>query len=131
MSKLQKIIGAVLAILGLGGGLAYSQLGGAVPGLAADVATDTQSFTVRKKTITAQMLFSTSTDCASRIITTHESAIKLTFDSKVASPTPTSGIVQPGSTTVSYDAALYGCGLVKVIGCGDNADTIISVIETR
>ena len=132
MSLKNKIIAAILALLGVGG-VAYSQLGSAIPGLAADVATSTENFTVRSRgTVTAQMLFATSTDCAARVITTHETAILLAFNDKVASPTPAiGGIFQAASTTATYDAGLYGCGLVKVIGYGDNAITIITVLETR
>jgi len=129
MSKTKQIIAAILAILGIGGGLAYSQLGGSVPGLSANIASSAPAFSVKKDA--ARMLFATSTNCSARIITTQESAIRLTFGDEMATPTPTSGLSQAASTTVTYDAAIYGCGMMKVIGFDANADTSITVVETR
>ncbi len=51
--------------------------------------------------------------CAARIITTYASPIMLTFDATSGQlPTGVFGFLQPASTTVAYDAGLYGCGLV-------------------
>lgn len=78
---------------------------------------------------TAVTLFATST-CASRIITTYANPIMLTFSDRIAqTPTATFGHLQAASTTVTYDAGQYGCGLYKVYGY--TANTAITVTETR
>lgn len=64
-------------------------------------------------TTTARTIFATST-CATRVISTRESAITLTFsDNQGVTPTATYGHVQAASTTVAYDAAQYGCNAFK------------------
>lgn len=65
-------------------------------------------------TTTASTVLATSS-CAARIISTRESAITLTFsDNQGAVPTALFGHVQPASTTVAYDGAVYGCNAVKI-----------------
>lgn len=100
-------------------------IGSAPPGLPTSVATTSQSGV----STTATMIFSTSTTCASRIITTRAQPIMLTF-SDYAGQTPTGsfGHLQPASTTSVYDSGQYGCGLTKAFGFA--ADTI-TVTETR
>jgi hypothetical protein len=79
-------------------------------------------------TTTAAVVFATST-CASRIITTSAAPVMMTF-SDYAGQTPTGsfGHLQAASTTVAYDAGVYGCGLVKVFSQGTQ---VITVTETR
>ena len=80
-------------------------------------------------------LFSTSTNCASRIITTGSTSIFFTlFDVATTSVTGTSGLSGPygheqaASTTVVYDSGLYGCGRWKVKA---NSAGSIYITETR
>ena len=82
-------------------------LGGALAGSEAKIATSTTS---NLGAAGATALFSTSTGCTSRIITTTPIApIRLTFrDDDV--PTATFGHIQAASTSVAYDSAIYGCG---------------------
>lgn len=71
----------------------------------------------------ARVLFATSTPCTTRIITSRATPLMLTFSNyNNASPTGTFGHYQAASTTVAYEAGVYGCGLVKVYA--DVADTI-------
>lgn len=78
---------------------------------------------------TAVTLFATST-CAARVITTYANPIMLTFgDYANQTPTATYGHLQSASTTVTYDAGQYGCGLFKVYGY--TANTAITVTESR
>lgn len=67
--------------------------------------------------------------CASRIISTSNSAIMLAFSS--AASTSLSGTVgnwQAASTTVAYDSGLYGCGYWTVYAY---ATTTLTITETR
>jgi hypothetical protein len=101
-------------------------LGGAPSGLSSRVAT-TSAITVGT---TAQTVFATSTNCASRIITTAAQPIMLTLNDYAGhTPTGSFGHLQAASTTVVYDSGLYGCGAVKIYGF--TANTVITVTETR
>jgi disulfide bond formation protein DsbB len=79
-------------------------------------------------TTTASTAFATST-CAARTITTSASPVMLTF-SDITGQTPTGslGHLQAASTTVTYDAGLYGCGRLKVYS---DATQLITVSEFR
>ena len=58
-------------------------------------------------------------NCASRVITTTEQPIMLSFGAgfnSTTSPSGTRGHLQAASTTVVYDAGLYGCGQWTVYG---------------
>lgn len=63
-----------------------------------------------------QIFANKNTSCSSRVISTKASPISITFDDPsngdIASTTLTSmvGFYQSASTTVAYDAELYGCG---------------------
>jgi len=61
---------------------------------------------------TASTLFASSTTCTSRVISTNQGAINLSFDPNFT-PTATAGYAQPASTTVAYDSGIYGCGITK------------------
>ena len=100
-------------------------VGSAPAGLQSTVSTSTMLSLASR---TATSLIATST-CSSRIISTTDKQIMLTFsDYNNAAPTATFGVMQAASTTVAYDSGQYGCGLVK--GWGDAA-TNITVTETR
>lgn len=80
---------------------------------------------------TAITVFATSTlnTCASRIISTNGDGIMMTFTDKNGdSPTAVHGHYQAASTTIAYDAGLYGCGAWKIYGIGAGR---ITVTETR
>lgn len=77
---------------------------------------------------TPAILFATST-CATRVITTVASPIMLTFsDVQGKVPSGTTGHLQAASTTVAYDADLYGCGTFRAFGFVSSA---ITVTESR
>ena len=79
-------------------------------------------------TSTASLVFATST-CSSRVITTAASDINITFtDVQGLTPTALLGHVQRASTTVAYDAGLYGCGAVKIYSY---ASQTLTVSEAR
>lgn len=79
-------------------------------------------------TSTASTIIATSS-CSSRIISTVASPIMLTFtDNQGAIPTGVFGHIQAASTTVVYDAGLYGCGAVKAYSF---TAATITVAETR
>lgn len=66
-------------------------------------------------------LFSANIDCTSRAVTTSGASIMLTFSTstdmiKANIPTPQYGHLQLASTTVVYDAGIYGCGTWRVYG---------------
>lgn len=69
-------------------------------------------------------------NCSARVISTDFQPIRISFASVSSTTLSTSvGIYQAASTTVAYDAALYGCGYVTVRGL--NASTTIQLVETR
>lgn len=115
----------LLLTLGFVVGSRDLSLSGAPSGLASTVAT-TSNPTVNT---TAATVFATSTGCASRVITTVASPVMITF-SDYAGQTPTAlfGHLQAASTTVTYDAGLFGCGLVKIYSF---VSSNITVTETR
>lgn len=63
-----------------------------------------------------QLFASKGGSCGARVVSTKESAISITFadpsNGDIASTTLTSmvGFYQAASTTIAYDAELYGCG---------------------
>ena len=73
-------------------------------------------------------IFTSKTRCASRTISTVAQPIMISFSSDIT-PTGTVGHLQPASTTVAYEAGLYGCGAVTAYG--QTASTTITVSEFR
>jgi len=71
-----------------------------------------------------------SATCNSRVISTTDSAIMISFGdvSGFGSTTvsATAGHWQPASTTVAYDSALYGCGLYSAYGYSSTTLTVSS-----
>lgn len=65
----------------------------------------------------------TARPCASRVITTYTD-MSLSFDGDFA-PTATVGHLQAGTTTVTYDSAIYGCGAIDAIA--KSATSTVSV----
>lgn len=67
-------------------------------------------------------LFEATTDnpCKSRIVTTNEDAILISFGDVTGfgSTTLAAGVghYQAGSTTVAYESGIYGCGLMTALG---------------
>lgn len=73
---------------------------------------------------TASLVFATSS-CVARVISTTASPIMMTFtDAQGKVPTATFGVLQPASTTVSYDASQYGCGAVRIYSFVSGAITV-------
>jgi len=125
LTKTQTIafILAVVLVCGLVASIVKSTrtaYGAAPSGLIATVASTSQSAV----SATAITLFATST-CTSRTISTLGAPIMLTF-SDITGQTPTAslGFVQGASTTVTYDAELYGCGRVRAYSFGSQSITI-------
>lgn len=68
--------------------------------------------------------------CAARVISTDFQPVRISFASLSSTTLSTSvGVYQAASTTVAYDASVYGCGYVTVRGL--NASTTIQLVETR
>ena len=107
------LITASLFAIALLVGIAFSttnQANAAAGQLPATIAT-TSALTVNT---TVSRVFATSS-CAARIITTTASPIMIGFtDYQGFIPTALIGHLQAASTTVSYDANMYGCGAVRV-----------------
>lgn len=124
MNIKQKIAGVLLAIVALlGGASAVNNLGGTAGNNAAKVATS--SFQTYTAGGTGRAIAS-STACASRIISTQGSEIRVTFNDVI--PTSINGHAQAASTTVNYNAEDYGCGAVRIF---PYAAQTITVTETR
>lgn len=103
--------------------------GGAPSGLYSTISTTSQV----TASSSARVIMATSTNCASRIITTKASAIMLAFtdDNQGGvpfNPTAALGHLQAASTTVVYDGALYGCNAIKAFGY---IESDLTVSETR
>ncbi len=76
---------------------------------------------------TDKVLFYERELCATRIITTYAQPVSISFfASSTFNVSPTEGHLQGASTTVAYDAELYGCGQV-VAAAG--ASTTITIAE--
>jgi hypothetical protein len=75
-------------------------------------------------------LFSADNTCNSRVITTYANPIMLSFDAlSSTSPSGINGHLQPASTTVAYDSALYGCGLWSAWGFTASTSPTISEFD--
>lgn len=95
------------------------------PGLKADIATSSR---VAVGT-TVALLSATSTNCSARIVSTGGSAVRLGFTNKFGTTTNgTTGLEQAASTTVAYDASIYGCDSVTAYSY---ATAFINFYETR
>ena len=72
-------------------------------------------------TSASRVAFASSTDCTSRVITVPVGGgIRISFaDLPGITLSATVGHIQAASTTVTYDAGLYGCGQLTVWGEGD------------
>ena len=120
------VVAIVLAYLGvLSFRVGSLELGG-TPGIfPADYASSTQ-FLLPTTGATTQIT-STTTACSARIITTGASGVGLTFNSNVLDFNSI-GHWQAASTTVSYPAENYGCGVMRARTV---ASSTLLVTETR
>lgn len=126
MNTLTKIL-ITLAIALILFAIAYNKVnyGQSTSGLSATVATTTLSRTIG----TSQSLLVASSTCTSRVISTTNGAVYLTFsDIQGIVPTATTGHLQLGSTTVVYDSGLYGCGAIRAISA-TGGNVVVSVSE--
>ena len=121
-------IGVALSVLGLA--ILYSLLFGvhttygmAPTGLAANAATSTQIFL---PATTATLLVATTSNCASRVVSTGGSAVMLSFTDN-QTPNGGFGVWQAASTSVAYDGGLFGCGLMRAWSQTLSTLTIIDV----
>lgn len=113
------IIALLSAIIVLLGG---SQLLGAAPGgMAADVA----SSSLVQLGTSAKVVFATSTNCVSRVITSVQSDADIWFDLKDEVPAAGTSHLLASSTdgATMYDGGLWGCGSWRMLS-SDEGDTI-------
>lgn len=61
--------------------------------------------------------------CASRVISTRNGAVLLSFDENTA-PSATRGHLQSASTSIAYDSELYGCGPIRAFGYSSTTITL-------
>ena len=140
MSKTKQIIAAILAILGIGGGVVYSQLG-SVGGLPAEVA-DVRTVSVGQQgNVLIFEPVATSTTCSSRLIGNPGKALWLKFATTAEAAAGTgevkgfprldinAGYVIAASSTTVLDAETFGCGFVAARAEG--ATSTIQVVEFR
>lgn len=131
MNDNKLLVAAVILCLAMGA-LAWSYMssdkeatfGAAPPGLASTAATSSDYLLAAN---TATALQPATTTCASRIVKTQNATLYLTLNGY----TPTlSGaqVIQAASTSVVYDAGLYGCGVWKALSTGGQT---ITITETR
>ena len=115
MNKLLYVVIGILAVIALV--LVFRSpvsLTGTSPGISADYASSTQ-FALTAGTVAR--IIATSTNCASRTITTSAAGIGLSFsDAQGDLLTGNLGEWQGASTTVIYDSATKGCGVIRVRG---------------
>lgn len=113
-----------------GGQEPSTPLGSAPSGLAGTIAT---SSTVIVGPDVEVNLFSTTTPCLARIVTTYSQPITIAFSTSsayvTATSTPDTGHLQTASTTVAYDAGVYGCS--RWVAYGVEASTTVTVSEFR
>lgn len=136
------IIGGILAgiILTLGSILTGLQmtpdlsLGQAIVAATPRIATSTTVYNTGG-TAVREVIFARNPQCKSRVITTFSTPITISFDSiigagNIGSTTisGTLGHLQGASTTVAYDAELYGCDTWHAFGL---ATTTITVTELQ
>lgn len=129
LSKVQ-ITGILMAVVLSLGFAVYQAQGESFTGTATNVKTAT-STTVGPDTVVT--LFSRNSECNSRIVSTKDTGIRVSFQDVTgfSSTTLSSsiGFFQGASTTVSYDSGEYGCGLMTAIGL--SASSTITIAETQ
>jgi len=128
ITKTSIACGVLLALSALLFLMAQSRpVSGAAPdGERAAVATSSVSQSVTAGAV--ELLFATSSQCAARIVSTNAGEVKLTFsDHNGVRPTALAGFGQPASSTVAYDASVYGCGAVYVF---PSYTGVLNVAET-
>ena len=118
---------APLALIALGA-IAFAimqaqvAVGSAFPGQQAKLQTATTTI-LGPGTVT---LFAATDFCLNRVVTTQSQEIKVLFGDAIGltatSVSATVGHLQAASTTVSYDAGLYGCG--KMVGRATASTTV-------
>jgi len=124
---------ALIGILVAGLALGYVALqanfasGEAFTGQAANVVSAT-STTVGPDTVVT--LFEINAQCDSRIVTTNQDAINISFRTITGfTPTALIGHYQAASTTVAYNSGLYGCG--KMTAQGLTASSTVTISELQ
>jgi hypothetical protein len=141
MTKTLPMYALAASILVLAGALFFSQahetIGAGWIGMQSHIQTATTT-AVGPDTVVTLFADNSPATCHSRVVTTNFSGIWLSFDDLDSSTTgkvytfgSTSlahniGHWQPGSTTVAYDAGLYGCGRMTAYADATNTITISS-----
>lgn len=91
-----------------------------------------QSATTTTVGTSAVTLFAddTTNSCKARVVTTNGTGVSISFDDVTGFGSTTISVTkghwQPASTTVVYDSALYGCGLMSAIAAASTPVTISS-----
>lgn len=130
---MQKYI-LIIALIALcvGGFIGYSMkersFGQAPSGIQAAFATSTAATAAT----TEAQLFATSTNCSARVVSTTNAGILLTFSERNSVRPTAAGVGhwQPASTTVNYDAGVFGCDAWHVLTNG-TASSNITIAEFR
>lgn len=98
-------------------------------GSAGNIEATMATSSVYQVSTTAATVFATST-CSSRVISTVAKPIMIVFGGQQGqTPTGIFGHLQSASTTVNYDAGVYGCNAWKIYGF--DAASTITVSEFR
>lgn len=118
---------AILAVLVVAFSSTNERFGEAPSGIAATFATSSAYVAGT----TENRLFATTTACTARLVTTTSQGVMITFSEKNAIvPTATIGHWQAASTSINYDAGVYGCDSWRVFG-GGGGNSNLTVAEFR
>lgn len=124
--------GVIAALLGTGYLLVHTNdaVGESFTGTATTVSSATTT-TVGPDTVVT--LFARNSQCNSRIVTTNEDAIHISFQDVTGFGSTTlstnAGHYQAASTTVAYDSGIYGCGHMTALGL--TASGTVTITETK
>ena len=137
MKKLLSIIG-ILGIIVVMGYLSYESLPkaqSAAPGGMQTKVSTSSVITLQNGQAGKTWTIAASSTCVARIVSTTDQAIMLKFatSSSGYNLNGMAGHVQTGSTTVAYDAAIYGCDdlLAATTAAGGATNTQITITELQ
>lgn len=126
ITSLLSLTALALGLMYLLSPVQYADSAGWIP---AHIQTATTT-TVGTDTVVTLFADQTSATCKSRVITTNNNGILLSFGDLTGFGSTTlavgAGHYQAASTTVAYDSALYGCGLVSALGLTASGTVTIS-----
>lgn len=132
---MNKILITLIIVLTIALGLMYTKVTQTIRPGAAQNATPAILATTSQVTIgigtDKRMLFTENTVCVSRVVSTSGQAALLSFGvaTSTTNPGPTTGYYIPASTTIAFDASIWGCTAVSAYGY--IASTTITIAEFR